>query len=141
MLLFIEDTGIVQGDIGHGTEGSGVLVLAGTEHGILKIIGTADNGFEAFLIECDNAFPGIANLQGRVLPPLPDQGHICAGNDASFRIHYAEGAAGNLFQLDNNALKNTVGHGRAPLSILHKSTFHKKTSLLYTAFAHIASAF
>lgn len=49
MLFFVEDLGVIQGDIGHGAEGFGQLVLTGAEHGVLIQIGAAHNGLEAFL--------------------------------------------------------------------------------------------
>ena len=110
MLLLIEGFGIVQGDEGHLAEASGSLIVAGAEHGVLKIVGVAHNGLEGFLRKGNDALGGVANLQRGIRPALTKHRHIRAGNHAAFRINHAEHAVGNIPQLDDNALKNTIGH-------------------------------
>ena len=114
MLFLIEDLGIVQGDICQLTEASGCIIITGAEHGILVIIGIANNSLKTLLPEGHNAFSGTAYPQGGIGPPLTQQGNIGTGDHTALGIDDTKGAVRNLFQLDDHALKNTVGHFRVP---------------------------
>ena len=110
VLFLIEGLGVVQGNEGHLAEASGSLIVAGAEHGVLKVVGVAHNGLEGFLRKGNDALGGVANLQRGIRPALTKHRHIGAGNHAAFRINHTEHAVGNIPQLDDNALKNTIGH-------------------------------
>ena len=62
VLLLIEALGIAQGNISHGAEILGQLVIPAAKHGILKIIGIAHNGLEALLGEGDDGLTRCCNL-------------------------------------------------------------------------------
>ena len=83
----------------------------------------------------------IDDPQSRIGPTLTNQGRIRTGHHAAIGIDHAEGALRNFFQLEHDALKNTVGHRSASSLKLHKYAFHKITRLVYTLFAHFASTF
>ena len=115
MLLLIKVLGVTQRDIGHGAEGLGKLVVAGAEHGVLKEVGAANDGLEALLAEGDHALARGGDLQRGIAPPLTQQGGIGTGNNAPLGIDHTKGMTGDLFQLDDYVLENTVGHGAASL--------------------------
>ena len=141
MLLLVEGLGIIQGDIGHIAENGGLLVVTGAENGILKAVGAAHNGAERLLPIGHHAVTGTGSLHSSLCPTLSQQGGIGAGNDTALGIDDAEGAACDIFQLDDYTLKYAVRHFAVLPRILHKYLFHKKMMLLYTSFAHFASGF
>ena len=96
MLLLIEDLCVVQGDIGHGAEGFGQLVLTGAEHGVLIQIRAAHDGLEAFLGKNSNAINPTANPQSSVRPALSQQRDVGTGHNAALGIDDAEGSVGNI---------------------------------------------
>ena len=110
MLLLVEGLGIVQGDVGQLAEAPGGLIVAGAEHRILEVVGIADDRLEGLLAEGDDALGCVAHLQGSVGPALAQQGHVGTGNHGTLGVNNAESTVGDLLQLNDNTLKNTVGH-------------------------------
>ena len=132
VLLLIEGLGIVQGDIGHLAEAAGSLVVAGAENGIFQHIGIAQNGLEAALTEGDDAVGGATHLQRGVRPALTQNGHIGAGNHAPLGIDHAEAAVRNIPQLNNDTLKNAVGHIYSHSLVSCINAHFTKTHYYYT---------
>ena len=132
MLLLVEGLGIVQGDIGHLAEAPCHLVVAGAENGVFQHVGIAQNGLEAALAEGDDAVGGVGHLQRGVRPALTQNGHIGAGNHAPLGIDYAEAAVRNIPQLNNDTLKNAVGHIYSHSLVSCINAHSTKTHYYYT---------
>ena len=115
VLFLIEPLGIAEGDVSHGAEALGNFVVTGAEHGVLESIGAAHNGLEALLAKGNHIVTGIAHLQGGIAPALAQQGGVGAGDHAALGINDAEGVVGDISQLNNYTLENTVGHMAASL--------------------------
>ena len=97
VLLFIEDLGIVQGNVSQAAVCTGQFIVTGAEHSVLKLVGAAHDGTEGLLGKGDEGLGGAGDLQSSVGPPLTQQGYIGAGYDTTFCIDHAEGALGYLF--------------------------------------------
>ena len=132
MLLLIEGLGIVQGDIGHLAEAPRHFVVAGAENGVFQHVGIAQNGLEAALTEGDDAVGGVGHLQRGVRPALTQNGHIGAGNHTPLGIDYAEAAVRNIPQLNNDTLKNAVGHIYSHSLVSCINAHFTKTHCYYT---------
>ena len=115
VLFLVEALGIAEGDVGQVAEALGDLIIAGAENGILKEIGIAHDGLEAFLAEGDQTVTGVAHFQGGIAPPLSQQGCIGAGNHAALGIDDTKGMVRDISKLNDYTLKNTVGHMAASL--------------------------
>ena len=132
VLLLIEGLGIVQGDIGHLAEAPCHLVVTGAENGVFQHVGIAQNGLEAALAEGDDAVGGVRHLQRGVRPALTQNGHIGAGNHAPLGIDHAEAAVRNIPQLNNDTLKNAVGHIYSHSLVSCINAHFTKTHYYYT---------
>ena len=74
----------------------------------------------------------FAHLQRGVRPALTQNGHIGAGNHTPLGIDYAEAAVRNIPQLNNDTLKNAVGHIYSHSLVSCINAHFTKTHYYYT---------
>ena len=79
-----------------------------------------------------DAVGGVGHLQRGVRPALTQNGHIGAGNHTPLGIDYAEAAVRNIPQLNNDTLKNAVGHIYSHSLVSCINAHSTKTHYYYT---------
>ena len=99
VLFLIVRLGGVQGHAGHGAHGAAHAVIAGGEHGIVKMSAPAGQRLEGLALQRNAAALGGVDGLHILGPLLADTRQLAASDDGTLGVNDAHGAIGGILEL------------------------------------------